>query len=617
MENQEEKILRLSHFTVEKAVNSILWIDRSGTIHRANKMAVKKYGVPDDEWEKTSLFDLNPGLTKETFEKNWLSARHNPSFTYETTHVTRSGKKFPVEVSPNLIDFEGIEYTVNFVKDISDIKRSEEILRSIVEGTATTTGKEFFKSLSVHIARALKVNSVHIVTCIESNCTHVKALALFENGKILKNITYNVKNTPAEDLIHGKERYIPAGLNLEFPGENKWKSFLGVPITTTEGKISGYISVRHDEPMQCTPQDLDILKIFATRVGAESDRLKAITQVEMLKNKLQAENLYLRHEIKLSHNFEEIITHSKEYKKILEQVEQVASTDATVLILGETGTGKELLTRAIHSISKRKSRPLVKVNCATLPSSLIESELFGHEKGAFTGALDRKIGRFELANGGTLFLDEIGELPLELQSKLLRVLQEGEFERVGGSRTIKVDVRILAATNKNLAQAIEKGTFRSDLFYRLNVFPIYNPALRERKEDIPLLVHHFVKKFCAKTGKNIDKIPARVFEKLKKYHWPGNIRELENIIERGVIISKGRVLELGNWFQEKEGINHHKNIPTLKHLEKEHILKVLNLTSWKVSGKGGAAEILEIKPTTLESRMKKHHISRKNNIHDI
>jgi transcriptional regulator with GAF, ATPase, and Fis domain len=332
-------------------------------------------------------------------------------------------------------------------------------------------------------------------------------------------------------------------------------------------------------------------------------------------SRLEAENVCLKDEIKLEHNFENIISRSKEFKKVLHKVEQVASTGATVLILGESGTGKELLTRAIHNISDRCDLSLVKVNCSVLPSNLIESELFGHEKGAFTGAISRKIGRFELADGGTIFLDEIGDLPLELQAKLLRVLQEGEFERLGNPKSIKVDVRVIAATNRELEVEAMNGTFRQDLYYRLNVFPITIPPLRERKEDIPLLVSYFVEKYEAKIGKRIEAIPQSVITALQAYDWPGNVRELENIIERTVIISKGNKLSLGEWLP-KANSPVLSNTFTLQENERRHIYKTLELVGWKVSGKTGAASILGINPKTLESRMKRLSIKRDRNGHN-
>ena len=336
----------------------------------------------------------------------------------------------------------------------------------------------------------------------------------------------------------------------------------------------------------------------------------ALAEVVSLKNRLQRENLYLRQEFKRSHNFEEIISQDEKFIKILSEVEQVAATEATVLILGETGTGKELIARAIHNISSRRERPLVKLNCATLPDSLIESELFGHEKGAFTGAIARKMGRFELANGTTIFLDEIGELPMESQVKLLRVLQEGEFERLGGSNTIKVDVRVIAATNRDLMKAIAEGRFRQDLYYRLNIFPIHIPPLRERKGDIPLLVRYFVKKYSAKVGKQVQKVSQEVMDSLQNYNWPGNVRELENIIERAVIISRGKRLEIGNWLPRTDVPTETLSAATLEEAEKAYILSVLESTRWRVSGEKGAAKILGMNPQTLFSKMRKLGINR-------
>jgi transcriptional regulator with GAF, ATPase, and Fis domain len=333
--------------------------------------------------------------------------------------------------------------------------------------------------------------------------------------------------------------------------------------------------------------------------------------IEKEQEKLLAQNIYLQEEIKLNNNFEEIVSKSKKFHKVLQQIEQVASTDATVLILGESGTGKELLARAVHNISKRSKRPLIKINCATLPANLIESELFGHERGAFTGAMERKIGRFELADGGTIFLDEIGELPVELQAKLLRVLQEGEFERLGNSKTMKVNVRVIAATNRNLEEAIAKKEFREDLFYRLNVFQIVSPPLRSRKEDIPLLVNHFVKKYESKMGREIKNIPDKVIDALMLYDWPGNIRELENMVERALIISVGSTLEYGDWIPAtKNNLANQTKLLKMEEVEKEHIISALNQTNWKVSGEKGAAIILGLNPTTLESRMKKLEIKR-------
>lgn len=372
--------------------------------------------------------------------------------------------------------------------------------------------------------------------------------------------------------------------------------YISTPIRDEHGKLAGAVVTFKD---------------ITERKRADEALRSALTEVEQLKIRLQAENLYLQEEIKLDHNFGEIITGSNGFKKVLTRVEQVASTDATVLILGETGTGKELIARAVHYISPRNDRPLVKVNCAALPANLIESELFGHEKGAFTGALSRKIGRFELADRGTIFLDEIGDLPLELQAKLLRVLQEGEFERLGNPRPIKADVRVIAATNRELNRAVIAGNFREDLFYRLNVFPIALPPLRERKEDIPLLVRHFARKYRQKVGKVIDKIPQKVVTALQAYSWPGNVRELENIIERAVILSSGSTFEVEELLETLRATDAQpRPSPTLEEVERNHIIKVLEETGWRIEGKHGAAARLGLNPSTLRSRIEKLNIQK-------
>ncbi len=338
----------------------------------------------------------------------------------------------------------------------------------------------------------------------------------------------------------------------------------------------------------------------------------ALAEVRTLKDRLEKENEYLQEEIRVEHNFEEIIGNSAALKSVLTLLEKVATTDATVLVNGETGVGKELFARAVHYTSNRSDRAFVKVNCAALPEHLIESELFGHERGSFTGATSQRIGRFELAHGGTLFLDEIGELPLELQAKLLRVLQEGELERIGGTRTISVDVRIIAASNRDLMKAVWTGTFRDDLYYRLNVFPVEVPALRDRREDIPLLVSHFVKKYSAAMGKPIDHVSEQAKKSLQSYDWPGNVRELENIIERGVILASGGVLcveEAIEMHPPERGAGPDRR--TLESVERDHILQVMDLTDWRIQGPNGAAIVLDIHPNTLRSRMKKLGIEKK------
>jgi formate hydrogenlyase transcriptional activator len=332
--------------------------------------------------------------------------------------------------------------------------------------------------------------------------------------------------------------------------------------------------------------------------------------MEQEKARLEAQNVYLQEEIHSEHNFEEMIGTSGAMKKVFQAIEKVAATDATVLVTGETGTGKELIARAIHHLSGRKQAVLVKVNCAAIPAGLIESELFGHERGAFTGALARKVGRFELADRATIFLDEVGEIPLELQTKLLRVLQEGEFERLGSTKTLKVSVRVIAATNRDLTQEVREGRFRSDLFYRLNVFPIHLPPLRDRPQDVPLLATYFVKKYASAMGKPISSVPAATMEALKSYPWPGNVRELEHVIERAVILTQGSALEVGDWLPKAMPGQPAGAVRSLEDVEREHILAALDHTGWRVSGEKGAARLLGLNPTTLEARMKKLGIAR-------
>jgi transcriptional regulator with GAF, ATPase, and Fis domain len=338
--------------------------------------------------------------------------------------------------------------------------------------------------------------------------------------------------------------------------------------------------------------------------------------MEQEQARLRAQNLYLQEEIKAVHNFEEILGQSPALTAVLDNVSRVALTDSTVLITGETGSGKELIARAIHSHSRRKDKPLIKINCAALPSGLVESELFGHERGAFTGAIARRVGRFELAHGGTIFLDEIGELPAEAQAKLLRVLQEREVDRVGGTAPVKVDVRVLAATNRDLLKAVREKTFREDLYYRLSVFPVQVPPLRDRQEDIPLLVHFLVNKFVLQIGKRIECVSKETMQRLLAYRWPGNVRELENVIERAVILASGPTLEIGaDVLMTESGQHSGVTAPTpqpgtLEEMERSHMTAVLRQTDWVIDGPRGAAKILGLHPNTLRSRMKKLGLAR-------
>jgi formate hydrogenlyase transcriptional activator len=400
----------------------------------------------------------------------------------------------------------------------------------------------------------------------------------------------------------------PAAISQRFRAEGL-ESGCVVPLITANRTL-GTLSLASLRPSAFTQEDIDLLMRVANQVAIAIENALAYRQIAELKNKLADEKLYLEEEIRTEYTFEEIVGESPALKRVLSQVETVAATDSSVLILGETGTGKEVIARALHDLSPRRERTFVKVNCAAIPTGLLESELFGHEKGAFTGAIAQKVGRFELAHRGTLFLDEVGDIPLELQPKLLRVLQEKEFERLGSTHTLHVDVRVVAATNRDLTQMVEDRLFRSDLYYRLNVFPIIVPPLRERAEDIPLLVRYFAQKHARRMDRRIESIPAEEMEALTRYHWPGNVRELENLIERAVILSRGPTLHVPLPDDRLSGEAPAATPVTLEAAEREHILRALRDTNWVISGPSGAAARLGMKRTTLQSRMAKLGISR-------
>lgn len=391
-------------------------------------------------------------------------------------------------------------------------------------------------------------------------------------------------------------------------------SHISIPLTVAE-KIIGVLSFGARHVVDEWPNDFiqrfrvigDVFSNALMRKRSDENLQKAFSEIEALKEQLEAENAYLNEQIGLKEYHKEIVGESTAIRSVLKQIEQVAGTDSTVVIHGETGTGKELVANAIHRLSKRNSCPFVKVNCAAIPTTLLESELFGREKGAFTGALSKGIGRFEMAHSGTILLDEVSEIPVEVQSKLLRVLEHGTIERLGSSKTIKVDARIIASTNRDLEKAVHEGSFRADLYYRLNVFSITVPPLRDRKDDIPMLVWWFVRKYSNQMDKRIDQIPRRVMEAFQQQRWPGNVRELMNAVEHCMIISDGPTL---NSDLPKQLAKRPSKLLSLEEVERNHIVEALKASNWKVRGKGGAAELLKIKPTTLQSRMKKLGIHR-------
>src|SRR3989454_340277 len=431
---------------------------------------------------------------------------------------------------------------------------STDILRVLVEGTAAATGDDFFRSLARHAAQALGAHyafAAETVSEMES-----RSLAYWEGTGYGEGFSYRFLGTRCLRVAQGHVCYTKSGLQKAFP-EALWlqqigaDSYVGVPMRNAASKVLGHIAVLHTEPMEPSQDDINVLQVFAARACAELERVQAeralqaaMRELQRLRDRLQAENVYLQEEIRSEHNVDEIVGKDPALSALLDKVTRVAASDAAVLIHGETGTGKELIARAIHNRSARRDRPLVKVNCSAISAGLVESELFGHVKGAFTGALARRVGRFELADGGTIFLDEIGELPLETQVKLLRVLQEQEFEPVGSSRTIRVDVRVIAATNRDLQEAVRTGRFRPDLFYRLNVFPVEIPPLRERRSDIGQLAMYFMERSARKSGRPMHAIASETLSRLAEYDWPGNVRELQNVIERAVVLSPSSALEI-------------------------------------------------------------------------
>jgi len=412
---------------------------------------------------------------------------------------------------------------------------------------------------------------------------------------------------PVVTVGHDPKRF-PSPL-YEFGARLGLRSNCAVPLIGGDG-AAGVLDLARTSGDPFTPDEVDLLVQVGRQIAIAVENSLAFRELSRLKDKLATEKLYLEDEIRFDHNLGSMIGESPAFQAVLRAVQVVAPTDATVLIHGETGTGKELVARAIHDLSERSRRSFIKVNCAAIPATLLESELFGHEKGSFTGAFAQKIGRFELAHQGTLFLDEIGEIPLELQSKLLRAIQEQEIERLGGNRTIRIDVRFVAATNRDLKQMVDEGKFRSDLYYRLHVFPLTVPPLRERSGDIPLLVRYFTQKHAQRMNRPIDSIPSAAIEALSAYDWPGNIRELQNVIERSVILSPGRVLQVAMPEAPQNGVPAVRTPRLEETAERERILRALHETGGRVAGARGAAELLGLPRTTLQSRMKKLHIER-------
>ncbi len=509
--------------------------------------------------------------------------------------------------------------------DESRLQVDPQVLTAIVEGTAVESGERFFHQLVRHLSRALGTRCSWVTEWLPAQ-RRLRALAFFVDDVDQGDYEYAIQGTPCEPVIDNRELvHVPERLIELYPDDPDLEplravSYLGIPLFDTDGRLLGHLAVMHDEPMQANEESRAIFEIFAGRAAAELRRMQRDRALEQS----ESDRAYLSREPGARPGSGEIIGESAALDEMLRDVARVAATPTTVLITGETGTGKELVARAIHNRSDRADGPLIKVNCAAIPAGLQESEFFGHEKGAFTGATARRAGRFKLADGGTIFLDEVGELPPDLQAKLLRVLQEGEFEAVGGTRTERVDVRVIAATHRDLPRRVEEGRFREDLYYRLNVFPLHVPPLRDRGEDTLLLAEGFAARYAQGLGWGVPRLEDADRRRLLAYDWPGNIRELQNVIERAVITStdgsrlnleralpdlarSAADLQTEAVLREPDAILSDQEVRTL---ERANMVRALEASGWKISGAAGAAARLGLRPNTLSSRMKSLGIQR-------
>ena len=518
-----------------------------------------------------------------------------------------------------------VDNTLNFEKAEKyqkQLSRERDRLQVLLEITNTLVSeldiRDLFPSITACVRRAVPHEYSSLALRVEgTDQLRIHALVFDGPGPVLQEgATAALDETPAGQAVETRR---PVLLNTEAPAKYSsqlvqrlaaagLKTICSIPLITRLD-VLGTLNVGSTRQNAFSEADVDFLSQVAGQAAIAIENATAYQEIEQLKDQLAEEKLYLQDEIRTDRNFGEIVGDSLSFRRVLEQVATVAPTDASVLILGETGTGKELIARAIHDLSGRRERTFVKLNCAAIPTGLLESELFGHEKGAFTGAIMQKAGRFELANKGTLFLDEIGDIPLELQPKLLRALQEHEFERLGGTRTIKVDVRLVAATNRDLAQMINERQFRTDLYYRLSVFPVSVPPLRERAGDIPNLVRYFTQKFARRMNKRVETISQETMDALVRYPWPGNVRELENLIERAVILTRSSTLQIPLSELQAEAPDTTSPI-TLEEAERDHIRRVLERSNGVVGGPNGAAAKLGMKRTTLQSKMKKLGIAK-------
>ncbi len=572
-----EQRQKLTEFTVDNSQEMILWSTPQGAITYANDTFFDMTGYRQEDLPKLSPGKLFPVLINPDHDNFWNQLRHEQHVTLENNLRLAKGKMIPVRLDMNYLQFEGEEFNCVYLRDLRGKKERDRQIK--LSQVALDTALDYILWLDEDF-RIRYVNNALL--------------------QLLGEHPNKWEGTPVEEIIPGLHRESIA------PGE-----MLDVAIRPTEGAEEIHLNLQCSEVVYEEESIFMLVGRDLTAIVERQEDLKLENlKISELRDRLLEENTTLREDYSKDYNINEIITVSPKYQATLKQVGQVADVDTTVLITGETGTGKELLARAIHQLSEREDHPLVKVNCAALPESLIESELFGHEKGAFTGATARKKGRFEMADKGTIFLDEIGELPLELQSKLLRVLQENEFERVGGTETISVDVRLVAATNRDLAEMVRTGRFREDLYYRLNVFPIVNLPLRERPEDIPVLVEHFTHKFAKRQGKTIRRINTADLNLLKNYAFPGNIRELENLVERAVVLCQSDTLSIKIGQGAGAATTRQQRFLSFEEMQRQHIIDALKRTGGRVTGPDGAGILLDMNDRTLVSKMRKLSIEK-------
>ena len=565
----EDKRKQLMEFTFDENQDMIVWSRPDGTLYNVNRPFLERSGYSREDLERITVPDIVPER-KLDLNSLWERLRTEKHLSLDTHFLTKDGATWPVRATLNYLIYQGEEYNCVYLEDMRERKQRDKIL---------------------HLSEVAMDTAQDCILWLDGNYR-------------IQYLNQTLRSITGQSLEHWIDEPVDRlfrGLRIDdlVPGSNHL-------VVLRDGEHQ-----RHELDLSCSSIRHDgehFLILIGRDVTALTERSRSLEEayreIAELRDMLQSENITLREDVDTKYNIDNIITVSPKYRKVLQQVGRVANVDTTVLITGETGTGKELLARAVHYLSERNEAPLVKVNCAALPESLIESELFGHEKGAFTGAVAQKKGRFEMANKGTIFLDEIGELPLDLQAKLLRVLQEGEFERLGGTQTLEVDIRLIAATNRNLEEMVRQGKFREDLYYRLNVFPIHNLPLRERPEDIRPLVDFFAAKFAKQQGKKIEKINTADLKKLRSYSFPGNIRELENLVERSVVLCSGNVLSIklqrGNTTAATTEV-----FPSLEESQRRHIVEALKRTGGRVTGPQGAGQLLQLNDRTLVSRMRK------------